>query len=125
MKSLSHVGLFVTPWTAASQAPPFMGFSRQEYWSGVPFPSLGDLPDSGIESRSPSLQAAALPSKQPGKPLSKVNVLINETLENSSILFCEDTVKESHLWTRKRALTKNQMCQCVDLKLFSPQNCEK
>ena len=39
MKSLSHVQLFVTPWTVAYQAPPFMGFSRQEYWSGLPFPS--------------------------------------------------------------------------------------
>ena len=77
------------------------------------------------ERGSPALQVDALPSKPPGKPLSKVNVLIKETLENSSIPLCEDTVKESHSWTRKRALTKNQMCQCLDLKLFSPQNCEK
>ena len=59
VKSLSRVRLFVTPWTAASQAPPSMGFSRQEYWSGLPFPSPGDLPDSGIEPRSPTLQADA------------------------------------------------------------------
>jgi len=58
----------VTPWTAASQAPPSMGFSRQEYWSGLPFPSPGDLPDSGIEPRSPALQADILPSKPQGKP---------------------------------------------------------
>ena len=51
---------FVTPWTAAYQAPPSMGFSRQEYWSGLPFPSPGDLPDPGIEPRSPTLQADAL-----------------------------------------------------------------
>ena len=50
----------------AHQAPPSMGFSRQEYWSGLPFPSPGDLPDSGIEPGSPSLQADALPSKPPG-----------------------------------------------------------
>ena len=68
MKSLSRVQLFATPWTAASQAPPSMGFSRQEYWSGLPFSSPGDLPDSGIEPRSPILQADALPSKPPGKP---------------------------------------------------------
>ena len=47
----------VTPWTVACQAPLSMGFSRQEYWSGLPFPSPGDLPDPGIKSRSPALQA--------------------------------------------------------------------
>ena len=46
-----------------------MGFSRQEYWSGLPFPSPGDLPDPGIEPGSPTLQADALPSEPPGKPL--------------------------------------------------------
>ena len=45
-----------------------MGFSRQEYWSGLPFPSPGDLPDSGIEPGSPTLQADALTSEPPGKP---------------------------------------------------------
>ena len=45
-----------------------MGFSRQKYWCGVPFPSLGDLPDSGIDSRSPELQADSLLSEPPGKP---------------------------------------------------------
>ena len=59
VKSPSRVRLFATPWTAASQAPPSMGFSRQEYWSGLPFPSPGDLPDSGIEPGSPTLQADA------------------------------------------------------------------
>ena len=57
-----------TPWTAAYQAPPSMGFFRQEYWSGLPFPSPGDLPNLGIEPRSPTLQADALPSEPPGKP---------------------------------------------------------
>ena len=56
VKSLSHVQLFATPWTVAPQAPPSMGFSRQEYWSGLPFPSPGDLPDPGIKRRSPALQ---------------------------------------------------------------------
>ena len=59
VKLLSHVQLFATPWTVAYQAPPSMGFSRQEYWSGVPRPSPGDLPDPGIEPRSPALQADA------------------------------------------------------------------
>ena len=60
VKSLSRDRLFVTPWTVAYQAPPSMGFSRQECWSGLPFPSPGDLPDPGIEPRSPALQADAL-----------------------------------------------------------------
>ena len=55
-----------TPWTVAHQAPSSMGFSRQEYWSGLPFPSPGDLPNSGIEPRSPALQADALTSEPPG-----------------------------------------------------------
>ena len=55
VKSLSRVRLFVTPWTVAHQAPPSMGFSRQEDWSGLPFPSPGDLPDPGTEARSPTL----------------------------------------------------------------------
>ena len=67
-KSLSWVRLFVTPWIVAHQAPPSLGFSRQEYWSGLPFPSPEDLPDPGIEPRSPSLQAEALTSEPPGKP---------------------------------------------------------
>ena len=68
VKSLSRVQLFVTPWTIAYQAPPSMGFSRQEYWSRLPFPSPGDLPDTGIEPRSPTLQADALPSITPKEP---------------------------------------------------------
>ena len=67
VKSLSRVRLFATPWTVAYQAPLSMGFSRQEYWSGLPFPSPGDLPDPGIEPWSPALQADALTSEPPGK----------------------------------------------------------
>ena len=54
VKSLSRVRLFATPWTVAYQVPPSMGFSRQEHWSGVPFPSPVDLPDQGIEPGSPT-----------------------------------------------------------------------
>ena len=68
VKSLSHILLFETLWTVAYQAPPSMGFSRQEYWSGLPFPSPGDLPDPGIEPGSPALRAEALISEPPGKP---------------------------------------------------------
>ena len=55
--------LFETPWTVACQAPLSMGFSRQEYWSGLPFPSPGDLPNPGIEPGSPVLQADSLPTE--------------------------------------------------------------
>ena len=64
MKSLSRVLLFATPWTVAYQAPPSMVFSRQEYWSGLPFPSPEDLPNSGIEPGPLALQADALLSDQ-------------------------------------------------------------
>ena len=56
-----------TPWTVAYQAPLSMGLSRQEYWSGLPFPSPGDLPDAEIEPRSPTLQADTLTSEPAGK----------------------------------------------------------
>ena len=64
---LSRVRLFATPWTVAYQAPLSMGFSRQEYWSGLPCPSPGDLPNQGIKPRSPTLQADALLSVPPEK----------------------------------------------------------
>ena len=60
--------LFVTPWTVAHQAPLSMGLSRQEYWSGLSCPPPGNLPNQGIEPRSPTLQADSLPSEPPGKP---------------------------------------------------------
>ena len=64
-ESLSRVRLFVTPWTVTRQAPLSMGFSRQEYWRGVPYPPPGGLPDPEIEPRSPALQADSLPSEKP------------------------------------------------------------
>ena len=71
------------PWTVAHQAPPSMGFSRQEYWSGLPFPAPGDLPDPGIEPRSPTLQADALTSAPPGKPLNtRIPSLRKPPIEN-------------------------------------------
>ena len=68
-KLLSHVRLFGTPWTIAHQSPLSMGFSRQEYWSGLPCLPPGDLPNSGTEPESPALQAYSLPSEPPGKLL--------------------------------------------------------
>ena len=64
---LSCVQLFVTPWTAAHQAPPSMGSPRQEYWSGLPFPTPGDLPNPGVKPGSPALQADFLQLAPHGK----------------------------------------------------------
>ena len=70
----------MTLWTVACQAPLSMEFSRQEYWSGLPFPSPGDIPESGIKPRSPALQAEFLPSELPGKP-----ILLNGPEENKRV----------------------------------------
>ena len=67
VKSLSCVQLFATAWTVAYQASPSMGLSKQEYWTGLPFPSPGGLPNPRIEPGSPALQTDALPSEPPGK----------------------------------------------------------
>ena len=88
VKSLSRVQLFVTPWTVAHQAPPSLGFSRQEYWSGLPFPSPGDLSDPGIKPRSPALQADALTSEPPGKPYKLLYLLYMKKLSlNINLVF--------------------------------------
>ena len=87
MKSLSCVRLFETPWTVTHQAPQSMEFSRQEYWgkkgekkkeywSGLPFPSPGDLPNPRIKPGSPALQADALPSEPPGTLLRPIIMYI-------------------------------------------------
>ena len=73
VKWLSRVWLFATPWTVAHQAPPSIRFSRQQYWSGLPFPSPGDLPNPGIKPGSPALQAD--PSEPAGNPISEISAL--------------------------------------------------
>ena len=102
VKSLSHIRLFATPWTVAHQAPLSMGFSRQEYWSGLPFPSPGDLPNPGIEPRSPTLQADSLPSEPPGKPLMILYLLIQEQrlschLFRPSLIFLNNALNFQYL----------------------------
>ena len=87
VKSLSHIRFFVTPWTVAHQAPPSMEFSRQKYWSGLPFPSPVDLPDPGIEPGSPALLADTLPSEPPGKPNSDRSSDTNSTWDLSTVSF--------------------------------------
>ena len=75
MCALNHVSPFVTPWTVALQVPLSMGFSRQEYWSGLPCLPPGDLPNPGVVPMSPALQADCLPSEPPGKPSSSSRCL--------------------------------------------------
>ena len=87
IKSLAQsVRLFATPWIVAYQAPPSIGFSRHEYWSGLPFPSPGDLPNPGIKPRSPTLQADALTSEPPGKP--KELQLTKRALQKDTYFTC-------------------------------------
>ena len=75
----------MTLWTVAHQAPPSMRFPKQEYWSGLPFPSPGDLPDPGIEPGSPALWAYALTSEPPGNESLCCTVKINKTLSINSM----------------------------------------
>ena len=83
-------GSFVTPWTVAHQAPLSMGFPRQEYWSELPFPSPGDLPDPGIEPASPALASGFSTIEPPGKPLSKLYSCFkfhqNENIDSISLI---------------------------------------
>ena len=109
VKSLSRVRLFVTPWTVAHQAPLSMGFSRQEYWSGLPFPSPGDLPDPGIKPRSPALQADALTSETPGKPKEDILVNVNNVPYSSVLCIPQGNMRrlEDHLSSRHHQCTPN------------------
>ena len=77
VESLSCVQLFVTPWTVAHQAPLSMGFSRQEYWSGLPFPPPRDLPNPGIEPSSPALASRFFTTEPAGKPTPGQSIGLN------------------------------------------------
>ena len=76
--SLSHVQLFVTPWTVTREPPLSMGFARQEYWSGLLFPSPGDSPNPWIKPQSPTLQADSLPYEPPGKPIKTLYICVKK-----------------------------------------------
>ena len=78
LASSSSIRLFVTPWTVAYQAPLSMEFSRQEYWSGQPVLSPGNLPNPGIKTGSPALQVDSLPSEPPGKPLNFLTMTLQD-----------------------------------------------
>ena len=93
MKSLNNVQLFATPWTVAHQAPLSRRFSRQEYWSGLPFPSPGDLPSPGIKPGSPPSQADALSSEPLGKLYHYLQSLLKFTstelgMPSNHLIFC-------------------------------------
>ena len=85
VKLLSHIWLFVTPWTVAHQAPLSTEFSRQQYCGGLPFPSPGDHPDPGIEPGSPSLQADSLPLSHQGRL-----VFISKIMKEKLQTICEN-----------------------------------
>ena len=84
VKLVSCVQLLAPLQTVAYQGPPSMGFSRQEYWSGLPFPSPGDLPDPGIKPSSPTLQADSLLSEPPGNPSIYIKTMNSYDTSNSS-----------------------------------------
>ena len=104
LSHLSRVRLFVTPWTAAHQIPLFMGFLKQEYWSGLPFPSQGIFFDPGIERGSPILQADSLLSEPPGKPS-----LAQHNANKPSMAWCDQQFLSSSCWTA----VHEWMCPCL------------
>ena len=97
VKLLNHVRLFATSWTVAYQTSLSMGFSQQGYWSGLPFPSPGDLPDPGIETRSPAFQADALTSEPPGKDMGLLQLFTHCCLLSDSCTGKESLVKPESL----------------------------
>ena len=111
----------VTPWTIACQAPLSMEFPRQEYWSGLPFPSPGDLPDPGIEPGCPALQADSLPSEPPGKPQQKgvcANIEAEASLERIDREVPSEEMEISSIenlrnWLRRKGRVGNRKLKCV------------
>jgi len=92
---------FATPWTVARQAPLSMGFPRQEYWSGLPFPSPGDPPDPGIEFASPALQVDSLPLSQKGNPIyAAISLYICHSLPSAVIFLLMPGVSSLPLESR-------------------------
>ena len=115
VKSLSRVWLFATPWTVAYQASPSMGFSGQEYWSGLPFPFPGDLPDPGIEPRSPALEADALTSEPPGvflTPAKTWESLVYRPLRNRGAVLGREGRREMQSgWAFQKRRASGRMAQ--------------
>ena len=86
ISSLRHIRLFVIPWTVARQAPLSTGFPRQEYWSGLPFPSPGDLPCPGIKPASPALTGGFFTTAPPGKTTERIVELKLVVKDQTSLL---------------------------------------
>ena len=129
MKLLSHVQLFATPWTVAYQAPPSMEFSRQEFWSGLPLPSPGDLPNPGIEPGSPSLQANALPSEPPGKPhgkREKDKVTLRKMIRKSTFLTVLEALTNLKFLPYTSYVTSVKAPMCfTSLHIQKPKPCKR
>ena len=109
MCMLSHVQLFATPWTVARQPLVSIGFSRQEHWSRLPFPSPGDLPDLGIEPGSPALQADALPSEPPAIP--QLGIHTEETRierDTCTPMFIAALFIIARTWKQPRCLSEDE-----------------
>ena len=126
VKLLSRVRLFATPWTAAYYASPSMGFSRQEYWSGLPFPSSGDLLIPGIEPRSPALQKGTLLSEPPGKPPSNVGSLSSIPDWGAKTPHAsrpkDQTIKQKQYCNKFNKDFKNDPCQKKKKKKISAES---
>ena len=115
-QSLSRVWLFVTPWTAACQAPLPMQFSRQGYWSRLPFPTLGDVPDPGIKLASPALAGDSLPLHHLGSP-SKLQTNKNPRRQRTMRILEEQTRKMSYV-PKETEPQRHPVCVCSVTQLY-------
>ena len=114
---VSHVQLFVAPWTVARQTPLSTGFSRPEYWSGLPCPPPGDLPSPGVKPRSPALQADSLPPESPGKPenagvgsLTLLQGVFPAQESNPRFLHCKQILHQGSPWATREAPCVYTIC---------------
>ena len=111
----------VTPWTVACQAPLSMAFSRQEYWSRLPFPSLGDLPNPGLEPRSPALQADSLPTELQGKPHpDQCSYQVSDPVRVCSVQERHMRRNQGQVWIVRGACISSSSCCHCQRKNLSP-----
>ena len=120
VKSLSLVWLFVTPWTVAYQAPPSMGFFRQEHWSGLSFPSPGDLPNPGIEPRSPTLQVDSLPAEPQGKWYIDIIKVLGKIIPRGLYSWISWTEEPGRLQSMGSQRVRHDWATSLSLSLYSP-----
>ena len=128
MLSRSVVSDSVTPWTVACQAPLSMEFSRQGYWSGLPYPPPGDLPNLGMEPRSPALQVDSLTSEPPGKPkkhicccsVTKLCLTLFDSMDCSTPAYLSFTISWSllKLMSIELVMPSNHLVLCCPLLLL-------